>query len=107
MTPAASVNASYINTYTTPVWPRVKGSIYSWTLFAFGLLDVVLLFWLFNPFSASAATHYRLTSDSSQIVEDYDSSANTDKPSPLGSVAVHKAKAPTPTHSRVAQANLR
>jgi hypothetical protein len=100
-------NITYINTYAAPDWPRIRRAVYSWGLIGFGLLDVVLLFWLLNPFSGPAAPHSRVFADQSQTAAAYDVDSVASKPSPLGSVVVHKAKKPVRVKASVDQASLR
>jgi hypothetical protein len=83
----ASANVSYINTYPAPDWPRIRTAVYNWSLLGFGLLDVILLFWLLNPLAAQPAHHYRLVMNQSQAPVS-DQGAIADKPSPLGSIVV-------------------
>jgi hypothetical protein len=94
----ASVNVSYVNTYPAPDWPRWRRHAYNWSLLGFGLLDVVLLFWLLNPFIVQPARGYLLVMNETQAEVGAD--AAVEKPSPLGSIVVHKAK--TPSRTRVA-----
>lgn len=102
-----NANITYINTYAAPDWPRIRRAAYSWSLLGFCLMDVVLLFWLLNPFSGPAAPHSRVFADQTQTVATYDADAVASKPSPLGSVVVHKAKKPVRIKASIDQASLR
>jgi hypothetical protein len=92
----ASVNVSYVSTYPAPDWRRVRRHAYSWSLFGFALLDVILLFGLLNPFVGQPAHGYPLVMNETQAPVAGDAAA--EKPSPLGSIVVHKAKTPSRTH---------
>ncbi len=81
-----NVNVSYINTYQAPDWPRLRRAAFNWSLLGFFVLDLILLFWLLNPFEAAAAQRSRVFATRVQTVEASDS---FDKPSPLGTVVVH------------------
>jgi membrane protein required for beta-lactamase induction len=96
-----NVNVSYINTYPAPDWPRVRRAAFNWSLLGFFVLDLVLLFWLLNPFAAQSAQH-RVFTNQAQAAVTYESDATGDKPSPLGPVVAHRAKAAVKT-----QASLR
>ena len=82
----ASANVSYINTYPTIDWSRVRRSVYPWSIAGLGLLDIVLLFGLLNPFVAQPAARYRLVANQTQADVVNGGAAVADKPSPLGSV---------------------
>lgn len=93
-----NVNVSYLNTYPAPQWPDLRRAAFNWSLLGLFVLDLVLLFWLLNPFAAQSAQH-RVFADASQAPVAYESNAVSDKPSPLGPVAVHKAKAAVKAHA--------
>jgi hypothetical protein len=93
-----NANVSFINTYPAPDWPRIRRSAFNWSLLGFFVLDLVLLFWLLNPFAAQSAQH-RVFPNTAQAAVTYESNAVSDKPSPLGPLAVHKAKASSKTHA--------
>jgi hypothetical protein len=96
-----NVDVSYINTYPAPDWPRIGRVAFNWSLLGFFLLDLVLLFWLLNPFAAQTAQH-RVFTNQAPAAGAYENDATGDKPSPLGPVVVHRAKATMKT-----QASLR
>ena len=90
----ATSNISYLNTYSVPGKPQLRRAVYTWGLIGFSLVDVILLFWLLNPFAGPSAHHYKLVGTDSPSIAGFDSEMVGPKPSPLGTVVAHKAKSP-------------
>ena len=82
----ASVSTPYLSNFpsTRPVDLRVPS--FGWAMLALVIVDIVLLFWVFNPM-AKTDQDVRLTPPLSVTVEQFASSPQIEKPSPLGALA--------------------
>lgn len=81
----ASVSTTFLNTYRPAQLPKQKPvEVFYWTMLALAVLDVILLFWIANPFSKPDA-NVRLT-EATEMGELYRPVVDS-KPTPVGPVA--------------------
>jgi hypothetical protein len=78
-----AANAAYIESFESRD-PLQGSAPFFWTMIAMAVLDVILLFWAFNPISSLHKKSFN--GWSAATVEDVAQADNGAKPSPLGAL---------------------